>query len=369
MEYIRKHYQPFVALCALREKGWQISAADEHFAQRREKADHPTEKQKRNFFSMTQQVGNELNRRTGCVDIRSQRIWKETTILAFPAVLDLCMAPGGFSAAALKVNESVLLRAITLDPKLGGHDVMLTPSEYDNDIQIELLDITMLAGEMGVQENEIPFGHPEAKKLVYEPIFPGIDEYDLIFCGGTPTRNHRPHQAPYRAFVESLRLSVSQLVIALNHIREGGTMVVLMHRPEAWITCQLMYMLSKFSSIRPFKPRAAHKTNSSFYLVATEVKPHSPEAEDVVRRWKATWRRLTLNTEGLHDITIAELDDTNIAGEPVEEVLRKFGAQLVNKSRTVWLEQLEALKNASWMQEAQTTEAEGSGSKKEQVTE
>ncbi|OIW30554.1 hypothetical protein CONLIGDRAFT_679335 [Coniochaeta ligniaria NRRL 30616] len=34
---------------------------------------------------------------------------------------------------------------------------------------------------------------PEAKKLIYNPIFPEVDEFDLIFCGGAPTRNHRPH--------------------------------------------------------------------------------------------------------------------------------------------------------------------------------
>ncbi|OIW22394.1 hypothetical protein CONLIGDRAFT_650616 [Coniochaeta ligniaria NRRL 30616] len=31
----------------------------------------------------------------------------------------------------------------------------------------------------------------------------------------------------------TLRLSVSQVVIAINHVRDGGTMVVLIHRPEA----------------------------------------------------------------------------------------------------------------------------------------
>jgi 23S rRNA U2552 (ribose-2'-O)-methylase RlmE/FtsJ len=338
---------------------------------KRNTADYPTDNDKIGFFKMTQRVGAELNRRTGCMNIHDQPVRKNNLILEFPAILDLGIAPGGFSATAMQANPTAILRAVTLDPKEGGHDVMLYQRDYNNDVHIEFMDRTMLAGEMGLGMNEVPVGHPEAKKLNHDLIFPEIDEFDLVFCGGTPTRNHRQHQAPYREFVEGLRLSVSQLVIALNHIREGGTIVMLMHRPETWITCQSMYMLSKFSEIRPFKPRAAHKTKSSFYLIATDVKPRSIEAQDAVRRWKATWKHLTINTHGLHDVTIAELEDTELAGETVEEVLRNFGAQLVNKSRTIWLEQAEALKNAPWLRKGQKAagggRAEGSGGNKAQV--
>lgn len=316
------------------------------------------------FFKMSCKIGVELNHRTGCMNVYDQPSRKAKPPLAFPQILDLCMAPGGFSHTALAANENATVCAVTLDPKMGGHDVMLRHGDFTGELHLEFMDVTMLAGEMGVTEYEIPLEHPEARKLNYSRIFEDVDEFDLVFCGGTPTRNHRQHRAPYRDYVEGLRLSVSQLVIALNHIREGGTIVMLMHRAETWTTCQLMYMLSKFSNIRPFKPRCAHRTKSSFYLVATEVKPDSAEAKDAVRRWKAIWKRFTLYPEGLHDITIAELEDTDIAGEPVEVVLRKFGAQYVNKSRTIWLEQGEALKNAPWMKKEQAvgdTEAEGSG--------
>lgn len=318
---------------------------------------------------MTKRVGDELHRRTKCMDIRGQRAEQGVVVLAFPSILDLCMAPGGFSATALKENPHCVLRAVTLDPKHGGHDVsLLVGDEQEADYQMEFMDVTMLAGEMGLAMTDIPSQHPEAKKLVYDHIFPDVDEFDLVFCGGVPTRNHRAYQAPYREFVEGRRLAVSQLVVALNHIREGGTIVMLMHRPETWTTCQLMYMLSKFSEIRAFKPRSAHRTKSSFYLVATNVKPHSDEAQDAVCRWKDAWKRLTISTESIHDTTMAELEDTDLAdlaGESVEEVLRKFGAQLLSKSATVWLEQAEALKNAPWLREVQSAggcKAEGSGS-------
>ncbi|OIW24319.1 hypothetical protein CONLIGDRAFT_108604 [Coniochaeta ligniaria NRRL 30616] len=63
------------------------------------------------------------------------------------------------------------------------------------------------------------------------------------------------------------------------------------------------------------KLRAAHKINSAFYPVATDVEPHSEDAQNPVRRWNASWRRLTLSTEGLHNDIITEVDDTTIAGD------------------------------------------------------
>lgn len=343
--------------------------ADRHFEEKRHRADNPTEEERSHFFKMTKRVGAELNRRTKCMDIRGQRAEQGVVVLAFPSILDLCMAPGGFSATALKENPHCVLRTITFDPNQGGHDVsLLERNEKEADVQIEFMDVTMLAGEMGLAMTDIPSQHPEAKKLVYDNIFPDVDEFDLVFCGGVPTRNHRAHQTPYREFVEGRRLAVSQLVVALNHISEGGTMVMLMQRPETWTICQPMYMLSKFSEIRAFKPRSVHRTKSSFYLVATNVKPHSDEAQEVVRCWKDAWKRLTFSILSIQDTTVAELEDTDLAdlaGESVEEVLRNFGAQLLSMSATVWLEQAQALKNAPWLREAQSAgdcKAEGSGS-------
>ncbi|OIW24314.1 hypothetical protein CONLIGDRAFT_685932 [Coniochaeta ligniaria NRRL 30616] len=127
--------------------------------------------------------------------------------------------------------------------------------------------------------------------------------------------------------LETVRLSVSHLVIALIHSQKGGTMVMSRHRPKAWIACELMYMLSKFSSIRPSKPCAVYKISSmgmgtghASHLLTRRHRDQSPKC-------------ITLSIEGLHGIAIAELNDINIPGDHVEEVLRIFGAQLVNKSR------------------------------------
>lgn len=40
-------------------------------------------------------------------------------------ILDLCMAPGGYTASALKYNPRARAVGITLPPDIGGHEVFL----------------------------------------------------------------------------------------------------------------------------------------------------------------------------------------------------------------------------------------------------
>lgn len=306
------------------------------------------------FFEACQWAAEELNSALGCMDIRKYRIRREGTIVESPAVLDLGMAPGGFSAIAMKINLDAVIRAITLDPSPahGGNAVMLNHDlNCDIDLKIQYLDITMLAGEMGMKTGEVEFGHPLAKKLNYDRlgrIFPGIEVYDLVSCGAVPTNLKNQPKSPYRELVQGLLLSLSQLVIAVRHIRKGGTIVMLMYRPETWITTQLLYMVSKFARVQTFKPRSHQRATSSFYLIAEDVDSLSTAAKDALVRWTTAWCRLTIDTDRLHDFTIAELEDTDLCGHTVEEVLDTFGPRLADLSRTVWLEQAEGLENPPW---------------------
>ncbi|KAB5549507.1 hypothetical protein GE09DRAFT_176241 [Coniochaeta sp. 2T2.1] len=266
------------------------------------------------------------------------------------------MAPGGFSAIAIETTPTARLRALTLSPDQGGHVVMLCPKDYSNDVVVALADVTLLAVEMGVSKDEIPDHHPDAGKFRHEPIFSDISHFNLIFCGGAVTRPHREQQATYRHRVEGLRLTVSQLVVAMSRVRHGGALVVLLHRPETWNTCQVMYVLSQFSRVRSFKPGYAHATRSSFYLIAEDVESESHTAKEAVQRWKALGRRLTLDTEPGEVVTGGDSDDGDgvnmISGENVDVVLGKFGRCYLHLSRPIWQAYARALKKAPWTKKA-----------------
>ena len=80
-----------------------------------------------------------------------------------PAILDMCLAPGGFVAAILDKYPAARIRAMSLSPEAGGHDVLLKSSNID----LEFVDITMLATDMDLSEHECPTTHPGAGDFLY----------------------------------------------------------------------------------------------------------------------------------------------------------------------------------------------------------
>lgn len=98
---------------------------------------------------MMQNIGRELHIATGAFN---------TTTLAGeqPKLLDMCMAPGGFLSAAMQFHPNAIATAYSLPLEAGGHEVLLP--EHNN-IKIKMLDITMLAADLGA--DNIPEGHSD----------------------------------------------------------------------------------------------------------------------------------------------------------------------------------------------------------------
>lgn len=117
-------------------------------------------------------------------------------------ILDICMAPGGYTASALKYNPSATACGISLPPDQGGHKVLLQSSSST----ILFFDVTMLAKEYGVEE--IPLSYPDHGSFRNERPFLG-QTFQLIFCDGQVLRTHtRPD---YRERHEARRLTSHSL--------------------------------------------------------------------------------------------------------------------------------------------------------------
>ena len=245
------------------------------------------------------------------------------------AILDLCMAPGGYTASALKYNPGAAAFGITLPPSKGGHGILLPSSQSS----ILLLDITMLATEFGVEK--VPLIHPEHASFISDRPFFG-KMFQLVFCDGQVLRTHQ--RAEYREQQEAHRLTVSQLILGLQRISTGGTMIVLLHKMESWDNMELLYLFSRFSSVHVFKPKKKHAISSSFYLIAKDVQPHTDSAKMAVAIWKQTWWHTTFGGKaGTGDLPV-----------PADEVyiratLDKFGREFVELGRPVWETQASAL--------------------------
>ena len=266
-----------------------------------------------------QQIGNEMQE---CTHVLSQPPGDMK-------ILDLCMAPGGYTASALKYNPGASAFGITLPHTQGGHELLLPSSKST----VLFLDITMLAKEFGV--DAAPRTHPEHASFLNERPFLG-QMFQLIFCDGQVLRTHE--RAECRQQQEARRLTVSQLILALQRIQEGGSLIMLLHKIEAWNTVELLYAFSQFSSVQVFKSEKKHGIRSSFYLIARNVQPNTETAILTIASWKRAWWHATFGGQNGTGGTSDTPDESYI-----RVLLDQFGSELIELGRSVWETQANAL--------------------------
>lgn len=307
-------------------QGWESPHADAFFKQQRKTADGPTEATQQGFYRMTITIGRDLHHRTKAFDVLQAS--------RQPSALDMGMAPGGFSTTILNKFPNANVRAITLPDDQGGHRVHLR----HKNLKVELLDINTLAGDLGL--DSIPETHPGANTFVLPKLL-CAETYDVAICGCQTTRiQQREH---WRAGLEGRRLHLAQLVIAMDHLNDHGTLIVVSHRPEMLDTAEMLRVFCSFSDVVLFKPNKAHAKRSSFYMVAKDVRPRSQAAIEAVNGWREEWQMATLRTKDEYaDLMRRSPEDT-------QTVFEQFGEELVALARPVWAMQAKALKRAPFI--------------------
>ncbi|KAF4835272.1 hypothetical protein CGCTS75_v002822 [Colletotrichum tropicale] len=330
LEFLRTNVPEFVRLSAVRKKGWENPAGDTYFRKQREAADNADENLSAVFYNMMKGIGIELHRRLHAFTIKGP-------LLGQKRILDMCMAPGGFLAIALQKNPGAHALGFSLPVSKGGHERLLPPSK---NVEVKFMDITMLAQDMGVKE--IPSNHPDSDNFIPQQLGPQ-DKFHLILCDGQVLRQHEAFRAQYRERCEARRLTVTQLALGLEHLEPGGTMVVLLHKVEAWDTVLLLREFSKFSTVRLFKPLKSHAKRSSFYMIASKVQSQSAAAAAAIEVWKEVWRVATFDLKG-------EMKHNWREEEPsAKEVIDGFGDQLIRLGKSIWKTQAEALERATFI--------------------
>lgn len=309
-------------------KGWSNPIGDAYFEKRRKIATNPNKKEKVAFYGMTRKIGAELVSVAGILNLNP----------ICTRVLDLCMAPGGFSATVRQHLPGSPIDAITLPPEAGGYGVIDTRLFEE----IIYADITMYAKEMDFND-EYPAGHPDSK--IFDTSRPFLEtQYDVVFCGGAVGRNHPRKE--YRDHCESSRLTISQLVFAMNRPKPGGSLVLLLHRVESWDTVCILHAFNQFSDIQLFKHSKFHGIKSSFYMVAKNINLEHDAAKLSHSYWKSLWRYLTFK-----EFENTPLPSSGLYGSEsafVRQMRDEFGPQFLEFARPIWTIQADSLRKRTF---------------------
>lgn len=249
-------------------------------------------------------------------------------------VLDLCMAPGGYSSAVLNHHKNAKVFGITLPESLGGHEIILDKFRLAG---LQKIDITMLAAEFSAKP--VPAHHPERSNFLTVRPF-RHHSFHLIFCDGIILRSHE--RAIRHTEVEAFRLRFSQLILALQRISEGGSIIMLLHKADQWVSMLILYQFSKFADIKLFKSHRKHATRSSFYMIAKNVKPEHPAAQEALRSWKDGWWTSTFGGED------GQGELMRYSEEFITGVIEAFGKELVRLARPIWKIQADALSRTDY---------------------
>lgn len=307
---------------------WDIPEADDFYKKQKAHAASTAEKQKIYFFRMMKWIGGQLQRVADLVPPAA----KSTDFEA----LDICMAPGGFTSTVLKGNRVAKVCGLTMPEDEGGHSVLLENWREDDRVNIEFMDITMLSAEMGFP-NLVLQDHPSASKFSNAIPYEGR-KFDLIFCDGQALASKEPEGEFNHC---ATRLTCAQLVLALQRIRPGGTMVMLEHQTHRPQVVRLIEAFSHFSRVSLVKPCPMHAKRNSYYLVAKRVVPGHERARRLVRDLKALLGACSAEAFGV-DLPKDTSPETD-AKENIEDLLESFGDKLVKLATPVWEIQKDAL--------------------------
>jgi 23S rRNA U2552 (ribose-2'-O)-methylase RlmE/FtsJ len=366
--HLRNTSPLFAELTALRDEGWKSAAGDAYFAVKKARAmQYKNKAQGKIQLGMYQRIIENLHRDLGIFDLRSSsRSSSPTTYASSVAssdvsfgftnltlrsdiqdseepikILDLCCAPGGFLSVAMDHLPTAQIHGITLPVRLGGFNVLKSSLPKGRSAILQA-DLTMFAGEFGFTADDIPPEHPDAKLFDFRRPFEG-HEYDVVHCDGQVLVTHK--RGEHRERYEATRLMNSQLIIALQRLKPGGTLVAVVHKAENWNTVLLLKTLSEISDqVRTWKPTTAFGMHSNFFIVAKGVDRECEKAQRALERWRSLWWQATAGQSPFKD-DVGGSEETFREVMEIEERIRKWGEE-------AWKVQVDALKKTEFIRAA-----------------
>lgn len=304
----------------LRALGWQEDKLDRAFVKQHSVADNADRKLQQYWFHNMKKIMREIDNHTGCIPFRR---------LDF---LDLGCCPGGFSSYILTKNRKARGIGVSLPVEEGGHESMLE-NEFQPRFDLYFADITSFQLGPSTIDHERFWSLPT-------PISSG--RFDLVIVDGHQLRTQ---VSEYAAPWDIDRLLISQIIIALQTVRPGGTIIIKLTHPESIMTAKVLFLLESLSKrLSTYKPRTMHTKRGSFYAVARGLGKGAQGAllPQMLQALRRVWVEITSGgDEGKGRFLLWEDLDFAITIDDLEGTYLYW---LIDLGRDVWKVQGHALK-------------------------
>lgn len=227
---------------------------------------------------------------------------------------------------------------ISLPVHEGGHTFAL---EEHHRCRFKLIQADLTYYRLG------PASHPHAiqgKELLPLPLAVRLQTFDVVLLDG-----HHLRTQPKTREWDWDRLLISQIIIALQAVKRGGTIVIKLGNPERFNIAILLLMLDFVSSsVQTCKPQTIHGLRGTFYAVAKGVGEgrEAGRLPEILESLRQLWLDLTVGgEEGVGRFMTR--DDLNFVMTDAELFQDQQLDRLIELSRGVWNVQAHALRN--WM--------------------
>jgi len=156
--------------------------------------------------------------------------------------------------------------------------------------------------------------------------------FDLALLDGHNLRT-QIHELPW----DGIRLSLSQIILGLQSVKQGGTIVIKLSRPEGVYTARILYMLDKLcSSLSTCKPQTMHSDRGSFYAVAKGVGlgMEGGRLPNILNTFKYLWLEATFGGEEGRGRPLTENDLDLIV--KLGDLQNEYLDRLIQLGRVIW---------------------------------
>ena len=231
-----------------------------------------------------------------------------------PWMLDIGMAPGGFTTSFLKHHRSGHVFGITPHEREGGTKIVPRYNSKDERVNVYFGDL---------------IAHPPSFQR----------KCDLAICNGEVfcVGASGLHTDPWRKWC----FLHCQLIWAMKRLKQGGRLVVLTEDVEHWPTIELLNTLGQFATVVLLKSGRNHLMDGVFWIVANEVRSEDREAQEAIGRWTEMLNAaLKVGPEGgpEGDAWIPQYNP-----EAISQFFDEFSVDYLKSAEPIWSAQAQVL--------------------------